>query len=219
MPTTYRCTTCRLEADLGSYHHHFFDDGFAATTLLMCMRCGTPHKVRIALREPMRPSRAGPRFDVALLDVGERRTRVLAAIRATTECDLHDAMLRAAGTPTTLREDVSSADAEEIRGRFESSGALVEVRARPPEPPPPPIPRQRDELWACATSRIDAEPTWKTCPVEGPRRGDFGEFDLVAQACYNCGARGTLAGEMPSEVNTCPKCGENTLCVQGGWIS
>lgn len=220
MPTTYRCTACRFEADLGWYHHHSFDDGFAATTLLMCAQCGAHHKVKMALRPSMDPpARVGPRFDIVLLDVGPHRARGLAAIRATTGCDLHDAMLRAAKSPATLREDVDLQDANEIQARFESAGALIEVRARPPEPPPPPIPKRRDELWACAIPDGSGDPSWKACPIEGKRLGDFGEFDLEAQACYNCGARGMLVSEMASEVRKCPKCGEGALHEDGGWIS
>src|SRR5262245_20952461 len=112
MPTTYRCTNCSFEAAIGWFHHHCFDDGFCATTLLLCTRCGTRHKVRIALREPMGPpAKTGPRCDVTLVNVGAHRARVLAAIRATTGCGLHDAMTLAAATPASLLEDVSLVEA------------------------------------------------------------------------------------------------------------
>ncbi|WP_437673606.1 ribosomal protein L7/L12 [Sorangium sp. So ce131] len=220
MPVTYRCTNCRFEADLGWFHHHRFDDGYFATKLLVCTRCGTSHQVRIALRASIGDlARTGPRCDVSLVNVGQHRARVLAAIRETTGGGLHDAMLRAAQVPTSLVEDVDLTEANEIRARFESAGGQVDVRMRPPEPAPPPIPKQRDELGVWVSPEGGGEPAWQVCPIEGERRGEFGEFDLEAQSCYRCAARGTLVSEIPSEVSCCPRCGEDALRAQGGWIT
>jgi hypothetical protein len=132
---------------------------------------------------------------------------------------LHDAMLHAAKVPTILRQDVDHHDANEIRARFESAGALIDLRTRPPEPPPPPIPKRCDELWARVVAESGEDHAWKICPVDGRNQGDPGEFDLAAQTCYSCGARGTLVSEMASEVSTCPKCGESALHADGGWVS
>jgi ribosomal protein L7/L12 len=220
MPVRYRCTSCAFVANIGWYHYHSWTDGFFAATLLLCVRCGARHKIAIAFRQP-EPEKE-PRCDVFLVEVPDLRASTLTAIRYAANCNLGQAMQLVKAMPALLRENIRHQDADEVRALAEAAGARVEVRIRPELAPPPPrlpVPARRDELHVCEESGAGKERIWKACPIEGERRGEYGEFDLDVQRCHRCSERGTLASTLTAEVNPCPCCGAMTFVQAGRWMT
>jgi hypothetical protein len=51
MPTTWRCTSCRLVLPVGWFHYGRGAQPYWAATLLVCSECGTAHAVEHAIRD------------------------------------------------------------------------------------------------------------------------------------------------------------------------
>ena len=67
-------------------------------------------------------------FDVVLTGFGEAKVAVIKAVRAITGQGLKDAKDTVEGTPSTLKEGVSKAEAEEVKKQLEEAGATVELK-------------------------------------------------------------------------------------------
>ena len=67
-------------------------------------------------------------FDVILAAYGEKKINVIKEVRAITSLGLKEAKDLVEGAPNTVKEAVSKAEAEEIRGKLEGAGATVEVK-------------------------------------------------------------------------------------------
>ncbi len=67
-------------------------------------------------------------FDVILTGFGENKVGVIKAVRAITGLGLKEAKDAVEGVPTTLKEAVSKAEAEEIKKQLLDAGATVEVK-------------------------------------------------------------------------------------------
>ena len=67
-------------------------------------------------------------FDVVLTSFGENKVAVIKAVRAITGQGLKDAKDTVEGTPSTLKEGVAKAEAEETKKALEEAGATVELK-------------------------------------------------------------------------------------------
>lgn len=67
-------------------------------------------------------------FDVILTGMGSQKVTVIKAVRAITGLGLKEAKAEVEGTPSTIKEGVSKAEAEEIKKQLEEAGASVEVK-------------------------------------------------------------------------------------------
>jgi large subunit ribosomal protein L7/L12 len=67
-------------------------------------------------------------FDVVLTACGPNKIQVIKEVRAVTNLGLKEAKEAVENVPTTLKEAVSKAEAEEIKKKIEAQGATVEVK-------------------------------------------------------------------------------------------
>ena len=67
-------------------------------------------------------------FDVILKDAGASKINVIKAVREATGLGLKEAKALVDGAPAPVKEGVSKADAEEIKGKLEAAGATVELK-------------------------------------------------------------------------------------------
>lgn len=67
-------------------------------------------------------------FDVILANAGASKVGVIKAVREVTGLGLKDAKDLVDGAPKTLKENVSKAEAEELKAKLEEAGATVEVK-------------------------------------------------------------------------------------------
>ncbi len=67
-------------------------------------------------------------FDVVLVEVGANKMAVIKAVKDATGLGLKEAKAAVDGAPTTLKEQASKADAEELKKKLEDAGAKVELK-------------------------------------------------------------------------------------------
>lgn len=67
-------------------------------------------------------------FDIVLVDGGAKKIEVIKIVRALTGLGLKEAKDAVEQTPSTLKEDVAKADAEEAKKQLEEAGAKVELK-------------------------------------------------------------------------------------------
>jgi len=67
-------------------------------------------------------------FDVILKDSGEKKVNVIKVVRALTGLGLKEAKDLVDGAPSTVKEAVSKADAEDAKKQLEEAGAAVELK-------------------------------------------------------------------------------------------
>ena len=67
-------------------------------------------------------------FDVILKDAGASKINVIKAVREATGLGLKEAKALVDGAPAPVKEGVSKADAEDIKGKLEAAGATVELK-------------------------------------------------------------------------------------------
>lgn len=67
-------------------------------------------------------------FDVVLTGFGGAKVGVIKAVRAITGLGLKEAKDAVEGTPSTIKEGVSKAEAAEIKKQLEEAGASVELK-------------------------------------------------------------------------------------------
>ncbi len=67
-------------------------------------------------------------FDVVLTACGPNKIQVIKEVRAVTSLGLKEAKDAVENVPTTLKEAVSKAEAEEIKKKLEAQGATIEVK-------------------------------------------------------------------------------------------
>lgn len=68
-------------------------------------------------------------FKVILADVGANKINVIKEIRAITGLGLKEAKELVDGAPSTVKEGIEKAEAEDIKKKLEAAGAKVEVKA------------------------------------------------------------------------------------------
>ncbi len=67
-------------------------------------------------------------FDVVLTACGANKIQVIKEVRAVTSLGLKEAKEAVENVPTTLKEAISKAEAEEIKKKLEAQGATVEIK-------------------------------------------------------------------------------------------
>ncbi|MEF3191985.1 MAG: 50S ribosomal protein L7/L12 [Campylobacterales bacterium] len=67
-------------------------------------------------------------FTVVLTSAGDKKINVIKVVRELTGLGLKDAKDAVENTPTTLKEGVSKAEAEEMKAKLEAEGAKVELK-------------------------------------------------------------------------------------------
>ncbi|WP_286005276.1 50S ribosomal protein L7/L12 [Campylobacter avium] len=67
-------------------------------------------------------------FNIVLTDSGAKKIEVIKVVRALTGLGLKEAKDAVEQTPSTLKEGVSKADAEEAKKQLEAAGAKVELK-------------------------------------------------------------------------------------------
>lgn len=67
-------------------------------------------------------------FDVIMTSFGENKVGVIKAVRAITGLGLKEAKDAVEGVPTTLKEGVSKAEAEDVKKALTEAGATVEIK-------------------------------------------------------------------------------------------
>ena len=67
-------------------------------------------------------------FDVELTEVGGAKVKVIKAVREVTGLGLKEAKELVDGAPKTLKENVSKAEAEELKAKLEEVGAVIELQ-------------------------------------------------------------------------------------------
>lgn len=67
-------------------------------------------------------------FDVVLTEIGAKKINVIKAVRGITGLGLKEAKEMVEGVPAKIKEAVSKADAEELKGQLEEAGATVELK-------------------------------------------------------------------------------------------
>ncbi len=67
-------------------------------------------------------------FDVVLTACGANKIQVIKEVRAVTNLGLKEAKEAVENVPTTLKEAVTKAEADEIKKKLEAQGATVEVK-------------------------------------------------------------------------------------------
>lgn len=68
-------------------------------------------------------------FKVILADVGANKINVIKEIRAITGLGLKEAKELVDGAPSTVKEGVEKAEAEDLKKKLEAAGAKVEIKA------------------------------------------------------------------------------------------
>ena len=98
-------------------------------------------KFGVSAAVPMAMAAAGPmaaeaapaveeqtEFDVVLTVCGPNKIQVIKEVRAATNLGLKEAKEAVENVPTTLKEAVSKAEAEEVKKKVEAQGATVEIK-------------------------------------------------------------------------------------------
>ena len=67
-------------------------------------------------------------FDVVLASFGDAKMGVIKAVKEITGLGLKEAKELVEGAPKAIKEGVSKADAEEIKGKLEAAGTTVELK-------------------------------------------------------------------------------------------
>ena len=67
-------------------------------------------------------------FDVILKEAGASEINVSKAVREATGLGLKEAKALVDGAPAAVKEGVSKADAEDLKGKLEAAGATVELK-------------------------------------------------------------------------------------------
>ena len=67
-------------------------------------------------------------FDVILASAGEKKVKVIKAVRAITGLGLKEAKGLVDGAPSPIKEGVSKEDAEDIKSQIEEAGGSVELK-------------------------------------------------------------------------------------------
>ena len=67
-------------------------------------------------------------FDVILTVCGPNKIQVIKEVRAVTSLGLKEAKEAVENVPTTLKEAVTKAEAEEVKKKVEAQGATVEIK-------------------------------------------------------------------------------------------
>ena len=74
------------------------------------------------------PAEEKTEFDVELTEVGPNKIPVIKAVREATGLGLKEAKDLVDGAPKVIKEQVSKAEAEELKAKFEAAGAKITLK-------------------------------------------------------------------------------------------
>ena len=74
------------------------------------------------------PAEEQTEFTVSLTEIGSEKIKVIKVVREVTSLGLKEAKDLVESAPKALKEDVSKAEAEAIKKKFEDVGAKVEIK-------------------------------------------------------------------------------------------
>ena len=74
------------------------------------------------------PAEEKDEFTVVLSSAGDKKINVIKEVRAVTTLGLKEAKDLVEGAPKTIKEGVAKAEAEEIKKKFEESGAKIDLK-------------------------------------------------------------------------------------------
>ena len=78
--------------------------------------------------EAVPSAEAKTEFNVMLTAIGEKKINVIKEVRAVTGLGLKEAKDLVEAAPSTVKEGIPEAEANEIKGKLEEAGASVEVK-------------------------------------------------------------------------------------------
>ena len=67
-------------------------------------------------------------FDVVMSSFGEKKVEVIKVVRALTGLGLKEAKDLVEGVPSTIKEGIPKAEAEDVKKKLEDAGAKVEIK-------------------------------------------------------------------------------------------
>ena len=67
-------------------------------------------------------------FDVVMTSFGEKKVEVIKVVRALTGLRLKEAKDAVEGVPSTIKEGIPKAEAEDVKKKLEEAGAKVEIK-------------------------------------------------------------------------------------------
>ena len=67
-------------------------------------------------------------FDVVMTSFGEKKVEVIKVVRALTGLGLKEAKDAVEGVPSTIKDGISKAEAEDVKKKLEDAGAKVEIK-------------------------------------------------------------------------------------------
>lgn len=84
----------------------------------------------VAAAAPAAPAAAEEKtsFNVVLKEAGDQKIKVITAVKNALGLGLKDAKDLVDGAPKTLKENVSKAEAEELKAKLEEVGAVIELQ-------------------------------------------------------------------------------------------
>ncbi|MBQ6254112.1 MAG: 50S ribosomal protein L7/L12 [Bacteroidales bacterium] len=91
-----------------------------------------PAAAAVAVAGPVAAAEAAPaeqtEFDVVLTSPGQAKLQVIKAVKEALGLGLKEAKDLVDGAPTTVKEKISKAEAEQLKAALEEAGAEVEVK-------------------------------------------------------------------------------------------
>lgn len=94
---------------------------------------GVTAAAAVAAAAPVAAAAAAPveektEFDVVMTSFGEKKVEVIKVVRALTGLGLKEAKDAVEGVPSTIKEGIPKAEAEEVKKKLEEAGAKVEIK-------------------------------------------------------------------------------------------
>ena len=74
------------------------------------------------------PAEEKTEFDVVMTSFGEKKVEVIKVVRALTGLGLKEAKDAVEGVPSTIKEGLPKAEAEDVKKKLEDAGAKVEIK-------------------------------------------------------------------------------------------
>ena len=73
------------------------------------------------------PAEDQSEFEVSLKEIGPNKINVIKAVREVTSLGLREAKELVESAPTAIKEGIAKEEADEIKGKLEEAGAVVEI--------------------------------------------------------------------------------------------
>ncbi len=220
MPSYYQCNSCELTFSLGWYHYHSFENGYGASTNLVCVKCGTPHRVEIALRD--RGKEYVYDWEIYIDEVAKDcRVKLLKYPRKLLSYDINQAKSVVEKLPLHLPGPIHEEEKQAIERELRNIGVnpRIEICEKRKSSMYGPIQQDRLESTENPMHANEVDWQWSEVPVLGERKGPCGEFELSSQSCCHCSSVGSLVAELPEEHNKCPSCNAESLVQEEGFVT